>query len=257
MNLNFLRGLFGSSVRQAYGDQPDIRGTYSMSRDVNPAIAARVVDSMGGTGAAGGDVGPMKRPPVAVGNPERSYLGGLVKYQRPEGQTNAERMALIGATLSDVGSAFRGGEGGSLSRVQEQYRKHSQLERLRQMAKQAFPDDPSIEAMMEIDPDVVGQAWLEKHKAPEMTYVEGPDGIYAVNKKSGESRRVQSYPEKADASPGWRKRPDGAWEPVPGGPYDPAYIAKTAGIRRDEIVSRPMPRTGGRSTGLPSGFVLD
>jgi hypothetical protein len=187
MNLNFLRGLFGSSVRQAYGDQPDIRGTYRINPDANPALAAGVVESMGGTGAIGGDVGPLKRPPVAVGNPERSYLGGLVKYQRPEGQTDAERAAIFGAMLSDVGSSLRGGEGGSLARVQAEFRKRAaeaeskvQAQRLKALAGQLYADDPEAQMLFLTDPESFVKARAERLKPQTLsggqTYVDPATG---------------------------------------------------------------------------------
>lgn len=94
--------------------------------------------------------------------------------------------------------------------------------------------------------------------------VEGPDGIYAVS-ASGESKKLQDYPAKPEPMNfGWTRGPDGQLAPLPGGPADPNYIAKTTGVRRDAIVARPMPRAarssggggGGGSgfTGLPPGY---
>jgi hypothetical protein len=94
---------------------------------------------------------------------------------------------------------------------------------------------------------MVGMMKLMEPEKP--SYIEGPDGIYAID-RSGASKRVQAYPEKAPAvSPGWTALPDGSWAPVKNGPYDPDYIAKTSGLRRDAIVQRPMPRVGGGGRG--------
>jgi hypothetical protein len=52
------------------------------------------------------------------GNPERSFLGGLIKYQRPAGMDGVSNLSRIGATLSDVGAAFGTGSGGNVAGLQ-------------------------------------------------------------------------------------------------------------------------------------------
>jgi hypothetical protein len=77
-------------------------------------------------------------------------------------------------------------------------------------------------------------------------FIEGPDGIY---ERGAEGWTLSKpYPNKgATVSPGWELGPDGkSWQPIKNGPYDPDYIARTTGVRRDAVVSRPMPRAPSR-----------
>lgn len=118
MDLNFLRSL---AQRQADGQAGEVPpGLFGAS--ARQALAAPVA-------------------PAGNPNPERSYLGGLIKYQRPEGQTGADRMALLGATLADVGSGLGGGRGGAVSAVQERglnRQKLAQAERDKQVRARAM-----------------------------------------------------------------------------------------------------------------------
>ena len=97
------------------------------------------------------------------------------------------------------------------------------------------------------------------------------DGIVSVSPKEGggwtTENIYQPKPDAPKAAPGWQVNPDGSWAPVKNGPYDPDYIARTAGVRRDAVVSRPTPRVGGGGRGrsggraapppLPPGFVME
>lgn len=81
---------------------------------------------------------------------------------------------------------------------------------------------------------------LKANKPAEPKVIEGPDGIYREDGKGG---FVKVQPYAPTVSAGWRQKADGSgWEPVPGGPADPSYIARTSGVRRDAVTSRPMPR---------------
>lgn len=100
-------------------------------------------------------------------------------------------------------------------------------------------------------------ALLRLYEANQPTYQRGEDGFYEM-RQGVAPRLVTKFPEKErPVSPGWQENPDGTWSPIKNGPYDPDYIAKTSGIRREAIVDRPMPsrpRSGGgvaASPGVP------
>jgi len=162
--LDFLRGLFGSSARQAIAPGGSFIGKVGMSPEMNPAFALGVKEAMG-------EPGEMKRPPVAVGNPEHSYLGGLIRYQRPEGQTGAERMALLGAAMSDAGAALQGGRGDALARVQDGFRKRAaeaqkqaEMANLKALAGELYGDDPEAQLLFAADPESFVKARAERLK---------------------------------------------------------------------------------------------
>jgi len=99
---------------------------------------------------------------------------------------------------------------------------------------------------------------IAKVLKPDRRVVSNSRGIYEV--EDGQVNALQEFPEEPDVSPGWQALPDGTWAPIKNGPYDPEYIAKVGGVRRDAVVSRPMPRAagGGRGGGglppPPSGW---
>lgn len=75
--------------------------------------------------------------------------------------------------------------------------------------------------------------------------VEGPDGIYSVDAK-GNPTKIQAYPEKAAPDhlpPGMIRNPQtGKLE------WEPGYVdaqSQLSGVRREAVVSRPMPRAAG------------
>lgn len=89
------------------------------------------------------------------------------------------------------------------------------------------------------------QAWQSMN--PEPKFYNTSRGVVQVT-ADGNAKNIYEIPPAAPtASPGWSINPDGSWAPVPGGPYDPDYIKKTSGIRREAITSNPMPsRASGR-----------
>lgn len=123
---------------------------------------------------------------------------------------------------------------------------------------------PALEAMKAAQPlyhlGPNGEAYNEKSPAmagrrfANPTVVNGQ--ILDVNDPASMGRVVPRQP--AEVPYGWRLSADGkSLEPVPGGPADPAYQARLTGLRRDQIVARPMPQRAkaGGSTGLPPGYV--
>ena len=126
-----LRGLFGSTARQS-----------------KPVPGDASVPTM--TPAA------PQAPQGQAGAP-RSYLGGLIKYQRPAGQTDAQRMALIGATMRDVGSALGGGSSNNVQTVSDAFRKEleaaERTEKLKLLAEPIIRDNPQARLLFEADPD--------------------------------------------------------------------------------------------------------
>jgi hypothetical protein len=230
MAMDFLRGLFGSSGRQYVNSNPnDFRVE---------AERGGMVDRQIGNGTV------MKRMPTLTPD-----------LQTPK-EDRAKKWQVIGATMADVGGALNGRGGGSLDRVQagwrareEQEKAEAQMAQLRELAGSLYGDDDEARLLFEANPEAFTASMI-KDRTPE--YVEGPGGIYEV--RSGESRLVQKYdPEPEKYNFGWMRGPDGRLVPVPGGPADPDYIAKTAGVRRDAVTSRPMPRTGGGGGGGGGG----
>lgn len=225
------RGLFGASARQAM-----------------PFVEDELLSAPAPMGLAAGPPA-MGAPRAAPAPGPKSYLGGLIKYQKPEGMTGAQRMALIGATLGDVAAGLQGGQGGGVARVQEQFRANGQREKMRGMMAKLYPDDPEAELMLDLDPSALSRAWLDSKKPVEWETIEADDGIYSVNPRTQESRKLQDVQRRAPSGWEWV---DGDLRPIQGGPYDPAYIGQAAGVRRDAVVSRPLPsraRAGGGGGG--------
>lgn len=231
MALDFLRGLFGSSGRQYVNSRPnDFRVE---------AERGSVADRQLGDGTM------MKRMPTLTPD-----------LETPK-QDRARKWALVGATLQDVGMGLRGGQGGSLEGVQEGWRRQQARERaekqeaeLRDLALSLYGDDDESRLLFETHPEAFAAAMI-KDRTPQ--YIEGPGGIYEVT--GGESRLVQKYePEPEKLNFGWTRDPQtGRLRPELDGPADPGYIARTAGVRRDAVVSRPMPRQGGGGRGTGAG----
>lgn len=55
-------------------------------------------------------------------------------------------------------------------------------------------------------------------------------------------------PDQAKAPVGYQLAPNGGLAFIPGGPADPAVVDRLAGVRREAVTSRPMPKTGGGSS---------
>ena len=113
--------------------------------------------------------------PVENTNPERSYLGGLVKYQRPMGQTGADRMALFGSTLSDVGAALDGRQGSGVAEMQrEMLGRQAATQEAERRAAFAATLDPSQAAFFKMAPEAFLAA---RAKAYEPQKVSGGETI--------------------------------------------------------------------------------
>lgn len=246
-----IRGLFGSSARQAV-----------------PFVEPERLENAA-------SLLPAASAPQATSEPEtRSYLGGLIKYQRPEAGTGPNALTTIGATLQDVAANLRGDRGGNLEAVQEQFRqrqaraeKESLRKRLEGMIDAQYGDDPEAQALFRADPSAFVEAQL-KARQPSVSVERGEDGLYLVDARAGTSKKIQDWQRKAPL--GWEWDESGErLRPVENGPYDLDYISNVAGVRREAVVERPMPSRargggggggrggGGGSSGLPAGFVLD
>ncbi|MES3028485.1 MAG: hypothetical protein V4820_11605 [Pseudomonadota bacterium] len=245
-----MRGLFGSSARQAAPFAPEAQGLMPIQAP-EPLLAS----------AGSPDDGP------AV----REYLGGLVKYEPQQSLNGGDRMRIIGASLRDAGAALQGGQGGSLDSVREDYRvrqdraqKLALRQRLEAMIDEQYADDPQARAIYRADPQAFISAWQKKQ---EPTVVKGKDGIYERSEE-GDWKRVAEFPEDERPAPmGMVRNADtGALE------WEPGYVeaqGQLSGTRREAVVSRPMPTraragggggrgsSGGGMSGLPPGFVPD
>jgi hypothetical protein len=153
-------------------------------------------------------------------NPERSYLGGLVKYQRPQGQSGADRMALFGSALSDVGAALDGRQGGGVAAMQQnmlaQQAANQQAEQLKGF--EASITDPRELAFFRAAPEPYLKAMAERFKpmtvAGGSTVLNGPsgtftapnlvndDGIYGTQTADGYTQTGQRGPSIAETETG-------------------------------------------------------
>lgn len=161
MALDFLRGLFGSSGRQYVNSRPnDFRVE---------AERGSVADRQVGDGAV------MKRMPTLTPD-----------LETPK-QDRAKKWQVIGATLQDVGAGLRGGQGESLARVQEGWRRQAareqqeaNLAQLQQLATSLYGDDPEAQLLFQADPESFVKARAERFKPQTMsggqTYIDPATG---------------------------------------------------------------------------------
>lgn len=180
-----LRGLFGASARNLAATTPlpaPVDGVPVVNDPVQPPMRSAA----------------MTAALPAEANMQKSYLGGLVRYQRPDGQSDPDRMALLGAMLGDIGAGLNGGGGDRLARVQEQFRQRGQRDQARSLMHRLYPDDPEAEAMLDLDPSALSRAWLESKKPQEWQHVEADDGLYLINPKTRETQKVASWTRKED-----------------------------------------------------------
>lgn len=198
-----LRGLFGSSARQAAPFAPELAGAAPNA----PAAPAPLLAN---------------QEPAAPTS--RSYLGGLVKYEPQAGMTGAERMQIIGATLRDVGSGLGGGQGGSLEAVQEGFRarqakteKESLMKRLQQMAGELYPDDEEAQLLFKMDPGKFVDARLKEREPEKPVVVNTRLGPRLYHPKSGEYEKLEDIPDKLPF--GWKLDENG--DPM----IDPNFVA--------------------------------
>lgn len=143
--LDFLRGLFGSSARDYVASQP------------NDMMVRAAPDSVADRQIGAGTV--LRRPPTLTPDPQAA---------RDE---SARKMALFGATLSDVGSALRGGQGDALARVQAGFRQRAeeeaalrQREQMQALAQQLYGNDPEAQLLFMADPGAFVGARAERLK---------------------------------------------------------------------------------------------
>lgn len=196
--LRGLRGLFGSSARQNVTDG----GAFVARAD--PNLDDPISRTMG--------VDVMRRPPVMDGAPEKRFLGGMVRYQRPEGQTGADRMTLAGATLSDIGAGLGGRQGGSLERVQSGFRKRveeaqaqARAAQMQDLAQQLYGDDPEAQLLFMADPEAFVGARAERLKPRTMsggqTYIDPMTGqrVTAPSVEKMDDRMVYYDPATGEA----------------------------------------------------------
>ena len=105
----------------------------------------------------------------------------------------------------------------------------------------------SIRAQIEANPE---QALTALAGAPSYQYVRGENGeIVSVNKATGEVDVIrEGTPDAPSVPAGYRMRPDGNLEFIPGGPADPRQAGTLAGVKR--APPRPRAARGGSSVNL-------
>jgi len=153
-------------------------------------------------------------------NPERSFLGGLVKYRRPQGQSGADRMALIGSTLSDVGAALDGRQGGGVADMQKQMIAQQAANQQAEQMKgfEASISDPRELAFFRAAPEAYlaakAKAFEPRTVSGGDTLVNGPggnftapkmvndDGIYGTQTEGGYTQTGQRGPSIAETETG-------------------------------------------------------
>lgn len=141
-----LRGLFGSSARQA-----GVTDGGAFLAQADPRLDDPISRTLGRS--------VMRRPPVMA--PEETR-------QTPQG---ADRLAILGATLQDVGIGIRGGQGGALERVQAGYRARAERDQAAQLREQMqtlaaslYGDDPEAQLLFMADPEAFVGARAERLK---------------------------------------------------------------------------------------------
>lgn len=148
--LDGLRGLFGSSGRQYVNSRPnDLRVE---------AERGSTADRQLGNGAV------LKRMPILTPD-----------LETPK-QERAQKLQVLGATLQDMGQSFRGGQGGSLSRVQEGWRRRAaqeqaqaQMAQMQGLAGHLYGDDPEAQLLFMADPESFVKARAERFKPQTMS----------------------------------------------------------------------------------------
>lgn len=223
-----LRGLFGSSARQAM--QPGGSFTAYADPKLDDPISRQ-------TGIVQMDRAPRLAPP----------------QQRPSG---ADRLSTLGAALSDAGMALRGGQGNSLARVQEGFRARSEkakadteMERLQTLASSLYGDDEEAQLLFLADPSKFVSQRLEERRPKQPILVNTRLGPRLYNPESGEYRSLEDIPERLP--PGYRYDEEG--NPV----VDPNYVAGQGALAEARAAAQakyrapPRGRTGGGGGGRP------
>lgn len=84
------------------------------------------------------------------------------------------------------------------------------------------------------------------------------NGVVGVDSQSGQSRMLyEAPPERPNVPAGYRMKPDGSLEYIPGGPADPSVVGDRARAGwRPRAAPRGRSGTAARPV-VPSGFILD
>jgi hypothetical protein len=88
---------------------------------------------------------------------------------------------------------------------------------------------------------------LDTMSRPDYAYIEGPDGIHRIDKRTGEDSVTSKYERQAPAGYMWA---GDKLAPIPGGPADIGTIKTQAATRRGVTVSMPTPSRA-RVAGAP------
>jgi len=84
------------------------------------------------------------------------------------------------------------------------------------------------------------------------------NGVVGIDSQSGQSRMLyEAPPEQPNVPAGYRMKPDGSLEYIPGGPADPGQSGRLAASRRAPPRPRASGGRGGSSPSVPPGFILD
>ena len=176
------------------------------------------------------------------------------------GRTFGDKLSILGATLRDVSNPDQDNLGRMVNRIDDNIamRQHQQaMDRLRSEVSpldgpngsgtgRARTPQEIQAALLQGQLSGLNTGAISQQFQPRLFQTQ--KGIVSVSPE-GKPEVIYSDPETPKASPGWNVQPDGSWTPVPGGPYDPAYIGRTTGVRRDAVVARPTPSRARPSSG--------
>lgn len=221
------RGLFGSSARDIVpAIQPDDAPPVAPAASAAPAAAAAAPAT-------------------------RSFLGGLVKYTPVQGQTGADRMQIAGATLRDVAANLGGGQADALAQVQADYRarqekakKEGELQRLRDWAKELYPNDPEAQFIFSADPEKLIEQRSEAYAPQKPVVVNTRLGPRLYDPKTKQYEVLEDIPDKVPF--GWTRGEDGELQ------VDPNFVAGQGQItnaRAAATAAHRAPRRGGGGGG--------
>lgn len=210
----------------------------------------------------------MQRMPQLEEKP--SLLSGAMKFM-----TSPQMLAAIGAGIKGDGTGVQiaaqlGQQRRELEAMaQKDAKAKADLARKNAAFKAAYQDgrfNPQayLDAIGD-EGDALEAAQLARELGPKRKVFSNTHGVFAYDENDPESE-IETLDEYERPAPvGFEYDEAGVLRPVRGGPADPEYIRQAADVRREAVVSRPMPSRGGGRGGrggssvppLPPGFVIE
>lgn len=199
-----------------------------------------------------------------------SLLQGAIKFL-----TSPQSIAALGAGLNgdpasvqmaaDIGARRRD----MAAKAEAEQKAKADLARKNAAFKAAYQDGRfNPQAYLDAIGDegnALEAAQLARELGPKRKVFSNTHGVFAYDENDPESE-IETLDEYERPAPvGFEYDEAGVLRPVRGGPADPEYIRQAADVRREAVVSRPMPSRGGGGGGrggssvppLPPGFVIE